>query len=239
MPRSLFDQTLVPSPARRRPVGTIAFSVMMHGVALGAIVAWQLTATTDGPSIGGVLRAWAAPPPPGEPIVPAPPPVRAVPPSPAITPNQAPVAAAESITPEPAALPSPARPGLHDGLNTSLTVDPRAMLRIGTPVGITPSAPPIPTAVRLGGEIREPRRVFYVAPAYPVAAQAARVEGVVILEATIDETGVVRDVTVLRSRPLLDQAAIEAVSRWRYTPTYLNGLPVSVVMSVTVNFTMR
>jgi protein TonB len=74
---------------------------------------------------------------------------------------------------------------------------------------------------------------------YPDLARAARVQGTVILEATIDETGAVTNVKVLRSIPLLDRAATDAVRRWRYTPTRLNGVPVPVLMTVTVTFTLR
>jgi protein TonB len=74
---------------------------------------------------------------------------------------------------------------------------------------------------------------------YPPVAQAARVTGVVILEAVINGSGAVTDVTVLRSVPLLDEAAIEAVRQWTYTPTLLNGVPVPIIMTVTVNFTMQ
>ena len=74
---------------------------------------------------------------------------------------------------------------------------------------------------------------------YPPIAQSARVQGVVILEATIGPDGKVQDVRVLRSIPLLDAAAIEAVRQWQYTPTLLNNVPVPVIMTVTVNFTLR
>jgi protein TonB len=82
-------------------------------------------------------------------------------------------------------------------------------------------------------------KVADVAPAYPPIARAARVEGIVILEAVIGEDGAVRDVRVLRSIPLLDAAATEAVRQWRFTPTLLNGQPVPVVMTVTVAFRLR
>jgi protein TonB len=78
-----------------------------------------------------------------------------------------------------------------------------------------------------------------MAPRYPAIAQASRVEGVVILEAVIAEDGSVQDVRVLRSRPLLDDAAVEAVRQWRFTPTLLGGQPVPVVMTVTVSFTLN
>jgi protein TonB len=70
-------------------------------------------------------------------------------------------------------------------------------------------------------------------------AQTAHVKGVVILEAIIDERGAVKQVTVLRSIPLLDQAAVEAVRQWRFTPARLNGEAVPVVMTVTVNFELE
>ena len=78
-----------------------------------------------------------------------------------------------------------------------------------------------------------------VDPRYPPVAQAARVQGVVILEAVIGPDGRVTDVKVLRSVPLLDEAAIEAVRQWTYTPTLLNGVAVPVIMTVTVNFQLR
>jgi protein TonB len=78
-----------------------------------------------------------------------------------------------------------------------------------------------------------------MAPVYPAIARAAHVEGVVILEAVIGENGAVRDVRVLRSIQLLDDAATEAVRQWRFTPTLLNGQAVPVVMTVTVAFKLR
>jgi protein TonB len=93
--------------------------------------------------------------------------------------------------------------------------------------------------VRVGGNIQAPRKVKDVPPAYPPIAQSARVQGVVILEATIGPDGHVQDVRVLRSIPLLDAAAVDAVREWQYTPTLLNGVPVPVIMTVTVNFTLR
>ena len=92
---------------------------------------------------------------------------------------------------------------------------------------------------RVGGVIREPRKVFDVAPTYPPIAIAAKKEGVVILEAVIDERGNVVRLKVLRSEPLLDAAAISAVERWRYTPTLLNNVPVPVLMTITVRFRLN
>ena len=60
-----------------------------------------------------------------------------------------------------------------------------------------------------------------------------------IIEATIGADGRVRDTRVLRSVPLLDDAALSAVRQWEYEPTLLNGKPVAVIMTVTVNFRLQ
>jgi TonB family protein len=97
----------------------------------------------------------------------------------------------------------------------------------------------MPPALRVGGGIRPPRKIKDVPPEYPAAAQEARVQGVVIIEVRLDESGNVSDTRLLRSIPLLDQAATDAVKQWQYTPTLLNGVAVPVLMTVTVNFTLR
>jgi TonB family protein len=95
------------------------------------------------------------------------------------------------------------------------------------------------TTVRVGGAIKEPRKIRHVPPIYPADAVAAGVEGVVALEAIIATDGTVKNLTVLRSVPMLDEAALTAVRLWGFTPTLLNGVPVEVVMTVTVNFVAR
>ena len=103
-----------------------------------------------------------------------------------------------------------------------------------------PPPPPPPQApVRVGGQIRAPQKIRDVKPVYPAIAQSARVQGVVIIEATIGPNGQVQEAKVLRSIPLLDQAALDAVRQWEFTPTLLNGVPVPVIMTVTVNFTLQ
>jgi protein TonB len=98
-------------------------------------------------------------------------------------------------------------------------------------------APPRPTApIRLHSGIKPPERLVNVPPAYPMVARVARVEGMVIIEATIDERGNVTQTRILRSIPLLDESAVAAVRQWKFSPTLLNGVPVSIVMTVTVNF---
>ena len=92
---------------------------------------------------------------------------------------------------------------------------------------------------RVGGGIRPPAKIVNADPVYPPEAREARVQGVVIMEATISRTGEVSDVEVLRSVPLLDEAAVAAVRQWRYEPTLVDGEPVSILMTVTMNFRLR
>jgi len=101
-----------------------------------------------------------------------------------------------------------------------------------------PPAPP-PAPVRVGGDIKPPTRIKYVKPIYPPGAQSARVEGVVFIQATIGPTGKIMDAKILKSIPLLDAAALEAVRQWEFTPTTRNGVPVPVIMTVTVSFTLQ
>ena len=104
----------------------------------------------------------------------------------------------------------------------------------------TTTQPQVPQEpVRVGGNVTAPTKVRHVPPVYPPAARQMRAQGVVILEAVIGTTGDVETVRVIRSVALLDDAAIAAVRQWRYTPTLLNDLPVPVVMTVTVNFTLQ
>jgi TonB family protein len=89
---------------------------------------------------------------------------------------------------------------------------------------------------RVGGPIAPPARVDV--PRFPPEAQAAGVDGVVIAEIVVDTSGTVTDARVVRSIPLLDEEALRAVRNWRYAPTMVNGQPVPVRMTVTVNFSL-
>lgn len=90
--------------------------------------------------------------------------------------------------------------------------------------------------VRVGGQLRPPVKVKDVPPVYPAVARSARVHGEVVIEATIGEDGKVADTRVVKSIPLLDQAALDAVRQWQYQPPLLNGVPTPVVTTITVNF---
>jgi TonB family protein len=89
-----------------------------------------------------------------------------------------------------------------------------------------------------GGRTMPPKLVKEVEPVYPAEARKARVEGAVVVEATTDLYGRVAAVKVLRSIPLLDQAAIDAVKQWVYEPMVVDGKPRPVVFTVTLQFNL-
>lgn len=91
-------------------------------------------------------------------------------------------------------------------------------------------------ALLVGGAITPPRKLTHVAPVYPEDAKAANVSGVVIIEARVEGDGHVSSARVVKSIELLDQAAIDAVKQWMFTPTLVNGTPTPVVLTVTINF---
>jgi TonB family protein len=106
-------------------------------------------------------------------------------------------------------------------------------------VQLPPPPPPEPMRpMHLHSGMKTPVKIVDVPPIYPTLSRNAHIQGVVILEAVLDAKGRVESVRVLRSVPTLDQAAVDAVQQWRFTPALLNGQPVPVVMTVTVNFTL-
>ena len=156
-----------------------------------------------------------------------------------VNPNAAPIEAPTEIVFDP---PPPPPPPVYSLGGAVGGVD--GGIPGGTPGGVVggippPPAPPPAVPIRVGGDIARPEKIRDVPPVYPQLAQSAKVSGMVIIEAIITKEGTVRDAKVLRSVSLLDRAALEAVRQWRYTPTTLNGVPVEVIMTVTVIFTIR
>jgi protein TonB len=112
---------------------------------------------------------------------------------------------------------------------------------------ISSSAPPppppppksvTPKRIRLGGQVEAAKLMFHPNPEYPPLAKMARIQGTVRLEAVISTDGTIQDLKAVSGHPLLVKAAMDAVARWRYQPTLLNGEPVQVVTEVDVNFTL-
>ena len=149
------------------------------------------------------------------------------------------------LPPPPPPPPAPRPMSAPDTIEQAPTAGPRAQdARSPVPSAARPGAsaqaeqaPPSP--IRIGGRIKEPRKLRSVNPVYPAIAQRARVQGVVVLECRISPQGKVTSVKVLRGSPLLNQAAIDAVRQWEYEPTLLYGAPVPVIMTVTVNFRLN
>ncbi len=219
---------------------TLPVSIAIHLLVLLAVVIVPLMTAEALPEPTSVVKAFfvepqAAPPPPPPPPPPAP--KAQVQPRAVSTPQPvqenkftAPIETPDEVKPEEGidlgvegGVPGGVEGGVPGGV-------------VGGVVGGLPDAPPPPTAVRVGGQIKEPKKLKNVAPVYPDIAKQARVQGIVILECTISPQGKVTDVKILRGIPLLDAAAVDAVKQWVYSPTLLNGVPVPVIMTVTVNF---
>ena len=242
MARDLFADTLASRPGPKRSKWTIAGSFFAHAAVVCAILILPVLSATERLFIKDNIVLFAAPPPPIMPELPPPPaPARVTPAPVAVNPEVAPAFPPDKPITEDAIPPSATAGPIPPG--TILTGNPSAATALLATQHATSIASPPPAKntepFRVGGDIKPPARIFYQPPVYPTIAQTARVEGTVMLEATIDESGMIRDLRVVRSIPLLDRAAIDAVSKWRYTPTRLNGAPVAVIMTVNVTFTLR
>jgi periplasmic protein TonB len=233
MPRDLFGAvTSTPISLGNRKWYTVPLSLAAHVALIVPIVIVPLLATDILPlprEYNVFVSPPPTPPPPPPPVTPKQKPTESPP-----NPHAAPVDIPDSITPD--------RGSDFDlGVPANTNVDgvPGGDVILGEPPPPPPPVVPAPPApVKPGGDIRPPRKTHDVLPVYPAIAQAARVQGTVILQARIGVTGKVEDLQVLRSIPLLDQAATDAVSQWQYAATLLNGVPVPVIMTVTVTFTL-
>jgi protein TonB len=145
--------------------------------------------------------------------------------------NAAPIAAPTGVAPE------TGREGPTAPLNLA-GVEPGVdgLYGIGRVDGMPPPPPPPVVPTRLSSGMQPPRKTVDVVPLYPTIARNAHIEGIVILEVVIDARGQVESVRVLKSIQTLDQAAMDAVRQWKFTPTLLSGQPIPIVMTVTVNF---
>jgi len=100
-------------------------------------------------------------------------------------------------------------------------------------------ARPVPVRIRVGGQMMQSKLISQSRPQYPKKAKASHIEGKVRLNVMLGEDGVVKDIEVIEGDPLLAEAAVKAVSKWRYQPTTLNHIPVEVISEVDVNFTLK
>lgn len=100
-----------------------------------------------------------------------------------------------------------------------------------------PSA--VPQRVRVSQGMSKGLLIYRVEPTYPILARQAHIQGTVTLTAIIDKEGMIQNLQLVSGHPLLAPAAIDAVKQWRYKPFLLNGQPVGVETTVTVNFNLR
>ena len=251
----MFDTIVNPSSGvPRQRWTTTVLSAVGHVAVIIVFVLSTLYATNVLPeprdTMAFFIAAPVPPPPPPPPAVAEPEPARVKPavtkttrprPAPVIAkaPVAAPIEAPSSITPETGLeggefTPSGIEPGFENGIPGGV-----AGGIVGGFITAPPPPPPAPvTPVRVGGDISAPRLIHRVDPEYPLMAVAAQIEGMVILEATVDEAGAVTDTRVLRSHSVLDQAAVDAVEQWRYEPLQLNGRVQPFVLTVTVSFSL-
>jgi protein TonB len=222
----------------------ILVSTAAHVVVLGVVIAGSVLFVTNQipeiPSMMAFVAAPAAPPPP-------PPPVAAAvkktvtPQAARPTPGQfaAPIEAPPSIEPEP--FDGEDDEGVPGGVEGGIPGGAVGGVVGGLPDLIPPPPPPARRGpVRVGGQIQTPALTHRVEPYYPPLAVQAHIEGMVILEAIIDEQGAVSEVKVLRmAHPLLDREAILAVRQWRYSPLLLNGIRVPFMLTVTLSFRLE
>jgi len=234
MPRDLFGNVTRPSiSVGSRKWYTLPLSLLSHSAIVAILIALPILAPAVMPSVFAdddpVWMKATLPTPPALP--------RARPPARVDTPTTKPgppIEAPTGIRPE---TPQP-EAGWENSTTSIGVID-------GNFDSKEFSAPPpaaavvVPEPIRVGSTIRAPLKVRDVRPVYPPIAQSARVQGIVIIEATIAQDGQVVDARILRSVPLLDQAAIDAVRQWQFTPTLLNGVPVPVIMTITINFTLQ
>jgi periplasmic protein TonB len=230
MPRDLFGNVTRPAISLgNRKWYTLPLSLFSHSAIVVLLIAVPILAPAAMPSVfADDDPAWI------EAILPPPPPMRRVEPKIKRPDNAhfAPVIAPSSIAPETPAQLEPldaAIPGVIDGTE--------GIERVLAPP--PPTRPAAQTPVRAGSTVRYPLKVRDVRPVYSQMAQAARIQGIAIIDATIGVDGRVINARLLRSLPMLDQAALDAVRQWEFTPTLLNGVPIPVIMTITINFTLK
>jgi len=231
------DVTKTPIRLGGRRWYTLPLSIVTHAVTVVVIVVVPLATSDMAPPIRRALTHFADMD--ITPVVPPPPPMRRAPTAradtPAVSRDAAPTAAPSTIEPEtfPAGLPDVGEEdGVPNGIPNGLTND-STLYRPDPPPPVEPSRP-----IRITRGITPPRRIAYVQPEYPWIAQQNRITGRVVIEAIIGPTGEVQSMRVVQSVHLLDQAALTAVRQWKYTPTLLSGVPVSVILTVSVDFTL-
>ena len=229
-----------PRASRARTSLFLPVSLALHVAALLSLVLLPLLMLDALPAVTSTARAFFV-----EPVLAPPPPPPPPPPSAAAArPQPKPVVPETAALVAPVQAPEQIKP--EEGIDLGVSGGVPGGVEGGVPGGVVggvvgglPDAPSPVQPLRVGGQIKEPKRVKHVDPVYPELAKRARVQGFVILECRIDASGRVTDARVLRGIPLLNEAAIAAVKQWVYMPTLLDGQPFPVLMTITVAFALE
>jgi protein TonB len=230
----------------QRPALPIVLTSFLEALVILLVVVLPVLYATDNipqiPTMMAFVAAAPAPPPPPPPPAPPAQAAKVEPTRTPINPDAAPVEAPRTIEPETVVAANDGVPGGVEGGVPGGVVG-GVVGGLFTDVPPPPPPPPPPAAprgpVRIGGQLQAPALLKRVEPLYPALAVRAHLQGVVILEATVNEEGQVVSATVLRSAGgLLDQEALAAVKQWRYSPLTLNGRKESFILTVTLSFNL-
>ncbi len=236
----MFEDSLVESSGRLRQHSpwTTAASFTIQS-ALGGLVVLLSLLYTDALPIHSLISTVEAPPPPAQ----AAPEVHAVKLARApsefergvlVVPQQIPKAVATIRDDQP---PSDATPGVMGSVPFGVSGEPLNNVISQLLPKVSPPMPKIQAEkVRVSSGVAQGLLIHQVKPQYPQLALQARIQGTVILQATIGKDGTVQELRVVSGHPLLTAAAIDAVKQWRYRPYYLNNEPVAVDTQINVNF---
>jgi protein TonB len=252
----MFEHSLIDleKNKQRRRLSALPIAIGLHLVVLGSIALTQVWAV---PQVGEPQLAmdpiWLSPPPP------PPPPAGGRKPTQA--PTQKPVTPQAPVQPDADRIPEkladvPTDPGpiMEEGSPFGSTEGVAGGLDIGVPGGDPesrgigsigwsgPAVPPEPQneIVRFNGTMTRPVQLSGRQPRYTELARRAGIQGTVILEAVIDRKGRVSNVRILKGLPMgLDTEAVSAVQDWIFEPARMEGRPVSVYYTLTVNFQIQ
>ena len=244
----MLEDSVFESARRRtnRSPLTIAYSLLLHGTALGALVLVPL------------LQMHAVPIPRMDTLLPPPhflktsdvtidthtpaPRELATDPDAVIAPTVIPLQIARIVEP-PSALSIDLRSNggtdIRSIFSDAVKKPEETILPPSPPPERESAAKPDPEPIRISGGVQQARLIRQVVPFYPPLALKAHVQGVVVLDAIISKEGTIDGLRVVSGHPLLTSAAIDAVKQWVYRPTLLNGEPMVVETTVTVNFSFH
>ncbi len=239
----MFEDSLLEYGGRaktKKPL-TVFFSFVFQSLITGILILIPLIYTEALPKRELMTFLMAPPPPPPPPPPPAPAPkVRIIPvvqqPQEMVQPRAIPRQVA-MIAEDPLPPPGPVG-GVVGGVAGGIGAGPGILGGMITAAPPPPPPPPPPERVRVGGQVQNAKLVNQPRPAYPPLARQARIQGTVRLEAMINKEGLIEELKVVSGHPLLIQSALDAVKQWQYEPTLLNGVPVEVVTTIDVNFTL-